>query len=65
MTSKDKRLIIELSPAQAIAAFAACSNYTPLRGEPYAQRSQSLAAAALNIVIRKAGMSKRVKRVKR
>ncbi len=62
--TKDKRLTIELSPAQAVAAYVACHNYTPPRGTDWAHRSQRLAATALGLVVRKAGMAGRIKRRK-
>ncbi len=60
--TKRPRVLIELSTAQAWAAFLACSNYTPERSKPWAQRSQTLAAQALRAGMVRAGMFQRKKK---
>lgn len=42
-----KDTTVSLSRTQLEAAFIACSNYTPPRGEPWKQRAQSVAAQRL------------------
>lgn len=44
-----KDTMIPLSLAQIEAALIACSNYTPPRGESWAQRSQSIAVQRLRV----------------
>ena len=61
MIKKRPTVHVELSAAQAVAVFIACSNYTPPRGASWAQRSQSLAVQAVKQAMRKAGLRARRK----